>query len=127
MTTTTRTALLALLALLTLSLVPGCGDELAVKLGTEGELCVADNDCRDELICVRRECAPLTNFTSSCGGVCDYIDACNISEPGCVEDCQSESRNWTAPGKERVFQCLLDLSCGQLGQAEFYDGCKALR
>ena len=57
----------------------------------------------------------------------DYIETCNISEANCVQDCESESRSWSASGKQAVLECLLDLSCTELGQAQFYESCKDLR
>ena len=51
-----KIVLLTTLTLIAAASIPGCGDSNSAKLGVEGELCFADDDCRGELICDRGLC-----------------------------------------------------------------------
>jgi len=129
-----RRWLLLLLSLAALSSLAACGDTLSVKYGGIGETCDVDTDCGGDLLCYRSHCVDPADLDgtgpdhgASCAGVCDYIGSCNIDEVNCESDCTSETEGWTATGKRNVFECLLDLSCDELGQPTYYDNCKELR
>lgn len=115
-------------ALLGLALVlVACGDQLSVKYGADGEACFIDNDCDDELVCIRQTCQlPADNFQLSCQGVCTYIEECGLTEASCLAECESETEGWSASGRQQAFACLLDLSCAELTQNVATEECKSL-
>lgn len=123
-------AQLGVLSLLLLLLsAAACGDTREARLGASGEACLADADCRGELICEQRLCVdPLlgVSYDADCEGVCQWIDACGLVEDNCLSECRAETQGWTAEGADQAFACLLSLECGELGQVALTRECKDL-
>lgn len=115
---------LSLMALGTL-LLCSCSEELSNKQGIAGEVCFADNDCQNSLLCVENTCtssAPeddvpeqIGNDDFNCAAACAHINEdCGIENPppeNCVEDCENSMRNFDSAAQVAILECIQAASC----------------
>jgi hypothetical protein len=111
----------ALLCLGVLWLCAGCAEPGEARLGASGEVCQADNDCRQELLCVRQLCrAPEeTPLLYDCSQLCEYLEECNIEASDvCQEQCAEATEDWSAQEFNELGRCIFAQSCQALRQGE---------
>lgn len=141
-----RLAAASSLAALAALALAACGDTRDARLGAVGESCFQDADCRDELICEARVCAPLgasgnnssSNNSASnnnpsnnnpsnnlpgdyleqgCADLCDYFGTCGLDlDERCPRDCADELEGTTPSDFNRFLDCSFAVSCDELLQ-----------
>lgn len=105
------------LALLGLFGSSGCVEPGDERLGASGELCAADKDCRQELLCIRQLCrAPEEEpLLYNCAQLCDYLDECNIEASNtCQTQCDAVTQGWSNEDFNGLGRCIFAQSCEDL-------------
>ncbi len=124
--------------LLLLLSMAACGADEDARLGGEGELCFADGDCREDLICTDETCVcadgscggtgtaggttggtssnGVVDRTPTCDELCDRLKEClGPNLPGnCVSDCESETRLWSDAEYNTFTSCAYGFTCDQI-------------
>ncbi len=138
-----RLAAASSLAALAALALAACGDTRAARLGAEGESCFQDADCRDELICEARACAPLgasannspgnnnpgnnnpgnnnptpgDYLSQGCADLCEYFGACGVDlDESCPLDCADGLEGTAQDDFNRFLDCSFAVSCDELLQ-----------
>lgn len=115
------TLLLGSLALIMVAVCAGCSPEEDLRLGSDGELCFRDADCRDGLICSAGLCAEFGR-TDGCTTFCSHLAECGEEASGCEQGCSSTTRKWTDAAYDEFMACVPTVSCGEVATGGL-DGC----
>jgi hypothetical protein len=102
----------------------GCVEGGEERLGADGEVCRADGDCREPLLCIRQLCRAEEDELQlyQCDQVCAWLDQCGVeSREVCQGECAEDTADWSAQEFNRFGRCLFGQSCEALRAAP--EGC----